>query len=141
MLGSLFLLSFHPFYEVQFFFINRIFKNDLISDCLCALNHVVGPIHKSEEGRGGGRPPGGGHRPAPGPSRAAGGRRGPRRRGGCSELSPRYTPSGRGLPIKRDPTCGGESPFRSRMKTSSYIISTFGAEVKPGPYAKLSGIN
>lgn len=55
MLSSLFLLSFHPFYEVQFFFINRIFKNDLISDCLCALNHVVGPVHKSVEGQGEGK--------------------------------------------------------------------------------------
>lgn len=49
----------------NFFFINRIFKNDLIADCLCALNHVVGPVHKSEEGRrrGKARPPGRGHPP------------------------------------------------------------------------------
>jgi len=76
-LRSLFLLSFHPFYEVQFFFffINRIFKNDLISDCLCTLNHVAGPVHK-REGRGAGKPRSGGCRPHPLASLGGGGAEG-----------------------------------------------------------------
>lgn len=116
MLSSLFLLSFHPFYEVQFFFINRIFKNDLISNCLCALNHVVGPVHKSKEGQGGGRQaPGRGQCP---PAllglwqmKGAGAER-----GNTNPLLPlsqqiRYVLSGRVLLVNRDPTCSRE-PFQ-----------------------------
>lgn len=112
-LRSLFLLSFHPFYEVQFFFfffINRIFKNDLISDCLCTLNHVAGPIHK-REGRGAGKPRSGGRRPHPlaslGGREAEGMGAGPAH----SARPANSSLSGRVPPIKQDPMCG-EEPFQ-----------------------------
>lgn len=113
-LGSLFLLSFHPFYEVQFFFINRIFKNDLISDCLCALNHVAGPVHK-QEGCGAEKPRGGGCHPSPCPATVVGGWRDREERGLSrsfpSGTSHKHALSGGALPVKRDPMCGKE-PFQ-----------------------------
>lgn len=115
--AACFYYPFTLFMRSNFFFINRIFKNDLISDCLCALNHVVGPIHKSVEGWGKARQASQQRPLSSCPTRAAAGWRGLGQRGDCPLQplwhiqSPNSTLSGRGLPINQDLTCSRE-PFQ-----------------------------
>lgn len=141
--AACFYYPFTLFMRSNFFFINRIFKNDLISDCLCALNHVVGPVHKREGGPGWGegRPAGRGQRPPapPGLREDEGGRGGGRGGPPANGATGRRCQEGC-CPLAGTPRAVA-SPLGPWMKTRSYIIRTFGAEVKPGPHAKLNGIN